>query len=360
MSLRFSEGKRKAALMKRKLGVGIIGLGRIFPRHLEDSIKQIPELELAAVCDKKISLAKTVGEKEHVPYYKDYHDLINDASVDIVAICTPNGLHYEMGAAVAKANKHCVMEKPLAIHYRDSVALVQAFKKGEGKLFPVLQVRFNPAVQVLKKYVSEGALGKILTASLTIRWTRPQKYFDESDWKGTLKMDGGTLLTQGIHYIDVMQYILGSARSLFGKLGKVAHIIETEDIANAIIDFKSGARANLEFTVCTYPHNLECSLTILGEKGTVKIGGVAMNSCEIWEVENTPKPQIPEGVSPNIYAEGMYVGSCPNHIAIYQNLVNNLVFKKPSVISAEDALESLRIIEGIKKSDGLKRQIILK
>lgn len=342
-----------------KLRVGIIGLGRIFPRHLEDSIKQLPELSLTAVCDINFALAKEIGKRENVSYYKNYQDLINDKNVDIVTICTPNGLHFEIGMAVAKANKHCVMEKPMAIHFKDSLKLVKAFEKSKGKLFPVLQVRFNPAVQVLKNHVLEGSLGKILTASLTIRWTRPQKYFDESDWKGTLKMDGGTLLTQGIHYIDIMQYILGPANSIFGRLGKVAHKIETEDIANALIDFKSGTRANLEFTVCTYPHNLECSLTVLGEKGTVKIGGVAMNECEIWEVSNTPKPIIREGITPNVYAGGMYVGSCPNHIAIYQNLINNLVYKKPSLINGEDALESLKIIEGIKKSDLQKKQIIL-
>lgn len=345
--------------MKKKLGVGIIGLGRIFPRHLDDSIKQIPELKLSAVCDKNVALAKRVGKRENVPYYEKYQDLIDDKAVDIVAICTPNGLHFEMGLAVAKANKHCIMEKPIAIYYKDSLKLVETFKKSRGKLFPVLQVRFNPAIQVLKKYVSEGAFGKILTASLIIRWTRPQEYFDKSDWKGTLNLDGGTLLTQGIHYVDIMQYILGPAQSLFGKLGRVARKIETEDIANAIVDFKSGARANIEFTVCTYPHNLECSLTVLGEKGTSKIGGVAMNDCEIWEVQNTPKPIIGQGIPPNVYADGMYVGSCPNHIAIYQNLVNHLVFNKPSVIKAEDALESLRIIEGIKKSDTLNKQIIL-
>lgn len=345
--------------MKKKLGVGIIGLGRIFPRHLEDSIKLIPQLSLAAVCDNNISLAEKIGKKEEIPYYQNYKDLIKDDLVDIVAVCVPNGLHYEMGMSVAKANKHCVMEKPIAIQYKDARSLIRAFNKSRGKLFPVLQVRFNPAVQMLKKYVDKKVLGKILTATLTIRWTRPQKYFDESPWKGSLKMDGGTLLTQGIHYIDIMQYILGPAKSLYGKLGKVAHIIETEDIAHAIIDFKSGTRANVEFTVCTYPHNLECSLTVLGEKGTVKIGGVAMNTCEIWEVQGIPKPEIDEGKTPNVYARGMYVGSCPNHIAIYQNLVNHLVFKKPSIITAEDALESLRIVEGIKKSSKLNKEITI-
>jgi len=342
-----------------KLGIGIIGLGRIFPRHYNDSIKQLPEVELVAVCDNKKEVAEKVGKSEKVSYYTDYYDLINDKKVDVVAVATPNGLHYEIGMAAAKANKHCIMEKPIAQNYHDAKKLVDAFIKSKGWLFPVLQVRYNPAVQTLRDAVHKGLLGNIFTASVVIRWTRPQEYFTESDWKGTRKMDGGTLLTQAIHYIDVMQYVLGPGKSVFGKLDRVAHSIEAEDIANAIIDLKSGTRVNLEFTVCTYPHNLECSLTVLGEKGTIKIGGTAMNKCELWEVKDTPMPYIPEGLTPNVYAGGMYVGSCPNHKSIYENMINVLVYKKPSFLKGEDALESLRIIDGIKKSSDEKKEITL-
>jgi len=343
----------------KKLGIGVIGLGRIFQRHYNDSIKQLAEVELVAVCDNKKEIAEKVGKEEKVKFYTDYHTLIADPKVDVVAIATPNGFHNEMGLAVAKAGKHCIMEKPISQNYGDAKKLVQAFNKSKGRLFPVLQVRYNPAVQTLRTAIQNNLLGKILTASVIIRWTRPQQYFDESDWKGTLKLDGGTLLTQAIHYVDIMQYILGPAKSLFGKLDRVAHTIEAEDIANAIIDLKSGTRVNLEFTVCTYPHNLECSLTVLGEKGTVKIGGTAMNKCELWEVKDTPMPFIPEGLNPNIYAGGMYVGSCPNHKSIYENMINVLVYKKNSFIKGDDALESLRIIDGIKKSSDEKREIML-
>lgn len=343
----------------KKLGIGIVGLGRIFPRHYIDSIKELPEVELVAVCDNKPQLAKKVGESEKVKYYTDYLDLINDKNVDVVAVTTPNGLHNEIGMAVAAAGKHCIMEKPISQTYPEAKKLVEAFNKSKGKLFPVLQVRYNPAVQTLRDAVRKGLLGKILTASVIIRWTRPQAYFDESDWKGTMKMDGGTLLTQAIHYVDVMQYVLGPGKSVFGKLDRVAHKIETEDIANAMIDLKSGARVNLEFTVCTYPHNLECSLTVLGDKGTVKIGGTAMNKCELWEVKDTPMPYIPEGLTPNVYAGGMYVGSCPNHKSIYQNMINVLVYGKESFLQGEDALESLRIIDAIKKSSEEKKEVIV-
>lgn len=344
--------------MKKKLGVGVIGLGRIFYNHL-NSIKQIDKLQLSAVCDINESLCEEIGRKEKVSYYCNYNDLINDKNVDIVSVCAPNYLHFDIGIAIAKKNKHCVMEKPIAKTYKDGKKLVAAFEKSKGLLFPVLQVRYNPAVQVLKKYAQNGFLGKILTASLIVRWSRPQEYFDKSLWRGTLKKDGGSLLSQAIHYIDAMQYILGTVKTVFGKIDRVFHKIETEDIANAVIDFESGARANFEFTICAYPHNLECSLTVLGETGSIKIGGLAMNKCELWEVKNTPKPPFSEGLAPNIYANGMYIGSCPNHKAIYQNLVDVLLNKKPCFIKASDALESLKIIDGIKKSSKVRREIII-
>lgn len=346
-------------MKNKKLGVGVIGIGRIYTRHVEDSIKQIPELELVAVCDSKEDIARKVSVKENIPYYTDYRDLIKDKNVDIVTVCTPNGFHYEMGMEAVKRGKHCVMEKPIAQNLSQASKLVEAFAKSKVSLFPVLQVRYNPTVQILREYVKKGALGKILTASVVIRWTRPQEYFDESDWKGTLSLDGGSLLTQAIHYIDVMQYILGPAKSVFGKLDRVAHDIEAEDIANAIIDLESGTRVNLEFTICTFPHNLECSLSVLGETGTVKIGGLAMNKCDLWEVKNAPRPDIPDGLSPNLYAGGLYAGSCPNHKSIYLNMLSVLANGQESFIKGEDALESLRIIDGIKKSSDLKKEINL-
>ena len=345
--------------MKKKLGIGIVGLGRIFPRHLDDAIKQLSELELVAVCDVRKKIVDQLAKKEKVKGYTDFKKLIDDPRVDVVSVCTPNIFHFPIGLYVAKKNKHCVMEKPVAMTYKESKKIVDAFQKSKGILFPVLQVRFNPSVQALYQAVKDNYLGKIFSASLIIRWTRPQAYFDKSVWKGTIKMDGGSLLTQGIHYIDVMQYVLGHAKSVFGKMSKAIHKIEVEDTAWAIVDFKSGARANIEFTINTYPHNLECSLTVLGEKGSIKIGGVAMDKIEIWEVANMPQPKINGGIQLNTTTFKIGVGSSPNHKAIYQNLVDVLIYEKKSFLKGTDTLESMRIIDGIKKSSKLKREINL-
>ena len=173
-------------------------------------------------------------------------------------------------------------------------------------------------------------------------------------------MCGGTLLTQGIHYLDVMHYVLGDVKSVFARTNTVGHKMDMEDVVHAIIDFESGALVNLEFTVCAYPHNLECSFTVLGKDGTIKIGGSAMNVCELWVVKDKPKPYIPEGLAPNQYAGGSYVVSCPNHYFVYSNLVNTLVYHKVSDVCGLDALESLRIIDAIMKSSKTGKTIHLK
>lgn len=342
---------------EQKLGVGIIGLGRIFPRHLEDSIKTIDELELAAVCDSDAKLAKKVGETEKVPYFTDYHQLIAHPDVDVVAIATPNGFHFEMALAVAKAGKDCVLEKPIAQNAVQAAKLVKAFEKSKGQLFPVLQVRYNPAVQTLKHFVDQGSLGELYLGALTIYWTRPQEYFDESSWKGSPDLDGGSLLTQSIHYIDVMQYILGMPTAAYGTLDTVKLKIKTEDTALVILEYSSKLKANIIFTIATYPHNLESSLTVLGETGSVKVGGLATNELEIWEVKNVPMPMVSKGVDPNVYAGGQYVGSCPNHRSIYENMVNVLVKKRPSFITAADAVNSIKIIDAIKKSAATGKKV---
>lgn len=342
---------------KKKLKVGVIGLGRIAPRHIDDSIEQLDELELAAVCDVVKKVADKVASEKHVKAYYDYKKLIDDPEIDLVAITTPNKFHYEIAAYAAKKNKDVILEKPIGQNFSQAKKLVELFDKSDATLFPVLQVRYNPAIQIVKDVLKKKALGKILSASVIIRWTRPQEYFDESSWKGTKDIDGGSLLTQAIHYVDITQYLLGDIKSVFAKVGTKKLKIENEDYANAILEFGNGITTNFEFTIYTYPHNLESSITILGEKGTIKIGGLAMNEIEIWEVENMPEPTVPESLTPNNYAGGMYVGSCPNHKSIYENVVNTLVYGKKSQLPGKEALPSLKIIDLIKESAKSKKEI---
>jgi UDP-N-acetyl-2-amino-2-deoxyglucuronate dehydrogenase len=172
-------------------------------------------------------------------------------------------------------------------------------------------------------------------------------------------MDGGSLLNQGIHYVDIMQWILGPVRSVFAKVDTVAHEIEVEDIVLATLHFENGAYATFEFTLCTYPNNVENSISILGTKGTIKIGGPALNKIEHWEVSETPLPLLAEGLAPNVYAGGMYQGSCPNHHRIYEDALNHLLEGRRGVVDPAEALKSIRIAEAIYESARTGKEVMI-
>jgi UDP-N-acetyl-2-amino-2-deoxyglucuronate dehydrogenase len=344
---------------KEKIKIGLIGCGRISVQHF-NSIEKIPEMELRAVCDIKTERAKKAAKKYKVDWYKDYRQLLKRDDIDLVSICTPNGLHVQMGIDTAHSGKDVVMEKPLGINLKEVDRLLNYFRKKNKKLFSVLQVRFNPPIQAVKKIIEEKKLGRINNAALVVRWARPQKYFDQDEWRGTKKLDGGTLLNQGIHYVDILQWLLGPVKSVFAKKDTLSHKIEIEDIVVAIFKFKNGGYATLEFTICTYPRNLECSISILGSKGTIKIDGLAANEIETWELENLPRPALSSGLIPNVYAGGLYQGSCPNHLFVYKNIVRFYQGDKAAFITdGEEARKSLEIVEAVYSSAQLKKEVFL-
>jgi len=340
--------------VSKKIRFGLIGCGQISSRHI-DSIKALKNAQLLAVCD----IIEQRAKQYRVDWTTDYHHLIKRNDLDVISVCAPNGLHAQMGIDIARAGKHCLMEKPLGLNLKEADHLIGAFKKSGKKLFAVKQVRFNPAVLALKNAVSAKKLGKINNAALVVRWYRPQEYYDNDAWRGTKKLDGGGLLNQGIHYIDVLQWILGPAVSVYAKTDTIGHKIEIEDIALAILKFKSGAYATVEFTLSTYPCNLECSLAVLGKQGTIKLGGPAMDSIEIWQVANCPKLAIKNGLAPNIYASGRYQGSCPNHIFVYQNIINHLRKGERILADGYEARKSLEIVQAIYRSAKQNREIKL-
>jgi len=338
----------------KKIRFGLIGCGQISSRHVA-SIKTSKNAQLAAVCDLNEQRAK----QYNVDWTTNYHNLIKRGDLDVISVCVPNGLHAQMGIDVAHANKHCLMEKPLGLNLQQADRLINAFKKSGKKLFAVKQVRFNPTVLALKDAVSAKKLGKINNAALVVRWCRPQEYYDNDAWRGTKKLDGGALLNQGIHYIDILQWILGPVISVYAKTDTIGHKIEIEDIALAILKFKSGAYATVEFTLSTYPRNLECSLSVLGKQGTIKLGGPAMDTIEIWQVANCPKPTIKNGLPPNVYVGGLYQGSCPNHIFVYQSIINYFLKNTKTFADGLEARKSLEIVEAVYRSAKQNKEIKL-
>ncbi|MCD4762213.1 Gfo/Idh/MocA family oxidoreductase [bacterium] len=334
---------------KKNLNFGLIGCGVISKTHFS-AISSLPNTKLVAVCDTDEGRAKTVGDEQGVEWYSDHKALLEREDVDVVAICTPHGTHAEIGIDAANAGKHALMEKPLTLNSEDAEKLLEAFKKNNKKIFSVIQVRYNPTILALKKIIDNNKLGKINNAALVVRWYRPDSYFVDDGWRGTLSQDGGLLFSQGIHYVDILRWLMGPVKSVYGKAMIAAHDIEMDDLVIANIEFANSAMATLEIGLCTYPKNLECSLIVMGKKGTVKIAGSALNEIAAWEVDGMPQPELEPCVKPNVYKGGQYQGSCPNHVFVYKDLINDLINGTSLCTDGEEAKKAMELSEAIYKS----------
>lgn len=333
----------------KKIKFALIGCGQISKQHLM-SISALPDAELVAVCDIKEDRVMEVVQKYKVEHYQNYKDLLDIDDVDVIIIATPHGIHAQMAIDAAVAGKHVLIEKPLATSLRDADRVLDAFKENKRKIYPVLQVRFNHALKYIKELIGDNKLGRIHHASMVVRWFRPQEYYDRSDWLGTESGEGALLLSQGIHYVDIIRWLMGPVKTVYADKNTIAHEIETDDISLGLFKFTSGAFGTLEVSMCTYPRNLECSLSIMGSKGTIVIGGTALNEIRFWEVEGVLMPQVAPGFAPNVYAGGLYQGSSPNHVYVYQELIKDLQGLPNNHISGYDARDTLEVVDAFYKS----------
>jgi len=265
------------------LRFGIIGCGRVAPRHAK-YITSLPGAKLVAVADIVDSRAEHYASEYSVDAYHDYHKLLDREDIDVVNICTPSGLHGSIGIEAARAGKHLIVEKPIALNTDDADALIAEAEAAGVKLCVVLQNRYNPPMQDAYEVVQNGALGKLLLGNATVRWFRPQEYY-EDDWHGTWAMDGGALMNQCIHHIDALQWLMGDVKSVQAYTATLAHEIEVEDVGVAILKFSSGALGTIEGSTITYPENLEGSVAIFGERGSIKVGGTALNRRVFWKID---------------------------------------------------------------------------
>jgi len=263
---------------------GIIGCGRIAPRHA-DSLMEIPGTELVQVCDVIENRARYFSEKYGVKYCLDYHELLANPEIDIINICTPSGLHASMAVDALKAGKHVIVEKPMAMSVADADWMISTAKEMNRKLCIVLQNRYNPPMQDFYHAVHDGKIGRVLLGSVTVRWYRPQEYYNDG-WHGTKAMDGGALMNQSIHHVDALQWLMGiPVESVFAYTATLAHQIEAEDVGVVTVRFTNGALATIEGSTVTYPQNLEASVSLFGEKGSLKVGGTALNRKIFWKIE---------------------------------------------------------------------------
>jgi UDP-N-acetyl-2-amino-2-deoxyglucuronate dehydrogenase len=310
---------------------------------------------VSGVCDSVGQRAREAGERLGVPWFTSIETMLRDAPSEIVTIATPSGLHTAHGILAARAGKHVVCEKPMAITLATADELVHASDDAGVKLFVVKQNRLNPPVQLLKRAMDKGRFGKIYLANTTVRWTRPQEYYDQAPWRGTWEFDGGAFMNQASHYVDLMQWLVGPVESVIAKTATLARKIEAEDTGVAVLRFRSGALGCIEVTMLTYPRNLEGSITILGEKGTAKIGGTAVNKVEHWEFKDAdPDDALVEASNTNptsVYGSG--------HVGYYRNVLAVLRGEAKADTDGRGGRKSLELILGIYQSALTGREVPL-
>lgn len=321
----------------------IIGCGRIAERHAENIIQHG---KLSAVCDIVKDKADSMGKAFGATAYYDIDDLLrHEPDIDIVVVCSPNGLHAEHAIKSLQHRKHVLCEKPLCITSNAAWHIVHTAHFCQRKIFVVKQNRYNEPVQLVKEYLDEGRLGRILSFQINCFWNRPQAYYN-GDWKGSRFLDGGVLYTQFSHFIDLLYWFLGDVATAksFIRYSGLRENLEVEDSGTAILRTEQGAIGTLNYTINSYNRNVEGSFAIFGERGSIKIGGQYLNTLEWFEVEGLPEPVLSRPAHPNQY--GFYQGSMSNHDKVYEDLVKSLR-GHGTLLEAKDAVKTIEIIERI-------------
>ena len=339
----------------KKVRLGLIGCGRISKNHFE-AISQIPEADFVAVSDILPDKADKAAAEYHIPaVYTDYHEMLAKEKLDLVSICSPSGMHPNMGIDVAKAKVNVLTEKPMAINIEAADRLIRACDENQVRLFVVKQNRLNSTMQLLKRAIDKNRFGRIYMAQANVFWTRPQAYYDAEKWRGTWEFDGGAYMNQASHYVDAIYWLLGNVDSVSAFTATMARKIEAEDTGSAILQFRSGIIASINVTMLTYPKNYEGSITIIGEKGIVKVGGVAVNKIEKWEFEDyDDDDRIAQDANyqpPNIYGFGLN--------PYYRNVVDVLLGKAVPSTDGRDGRKSVEIIQAIYLSAKTSKKISL-
>jgi UDP-N-acetyl-2-amino-2-deoxyglucuronate dehydrogenase len=323
---------------------GIIGCGRIAQRHAKHIHSKG---QLVAVCDIEKEKADALASTYNAKVYYSVDDMLNaEKDMDVVSVCSPNGLHAEHSIQALNAGFHVLCEKPMAISVKDCGRMIQAAERANKRLFAIKQNRFNPPVEAVKKLLDDGYLGKLYSIQLSCFWNRNADYYSNS-WKGTQQLDGGTLYTQFSHFIDLLYWMVGDVRNAKAYLSNYSHkgIIEFEDTGVVALEFENGVIGTINYTVNSFEKNMEGSLTLFGEKGTVKIGGQYLNELEYQSIAGYKIENLPEGNKANNY--GSYQGSMSNHDKVYDNLIDVLCNNATITTSSFEGLKTVEIIEKI-------------
>jgi UDP-N-acetyl-2-amino-2-deoxyglucuronate dehydrogenase len=340
------------------LNFALVGCGRIAKRHSELlGHSQIPGARLAAVVDIIDHKAMAVGERFHVPYYVDMHEMMRREAIDVVVVLTESGNHAKHVVELAPYGRHIVVEKPMALTLEGADAMIGACMRSGSRLFVVKQNRFNVPVVKTREALEKGRFGRMVLGTVRVRWCRHQAYYDQDPWRGTWAMDGGVLTNQASHHVDLLEWMMGSVDSVFARSSTALAKIEAEDTAAVVLKFKSGALGIIEATTAARPTDLEGSLSLLGEGGTVEIGGFAVNEMKVWQFV---QPQAGDETvmndysvnPPNVYGFG--------HQAYYNHVVDCLANNKPHIVDGLEGRKSLELINAIYESVETGREVSLR
>lgn len=323
----------------RKIRMAVVGCGRISKNHFGSIGKHSDQIELVAVCDTDPSVLKQHAEEYKVPGYRQLTEMLDKEDLDLVALCTPSGIHPDQAVEAAGHGVHVMSEKPMATRWNDGVRMVRACDEAGVRLFVVKQNRRNTTLQLLKRAVEEKRFGRIHMVHLNVFWTRPQDYYDQAKWRGTWEFDGGAFMNQASHYVDLLDWLIGPVEQVQAMMSTTREI-EVEDTGVLNVKWRNGALGSMSVTMLTYPKNLEGSITILGEKGTVRVGGLAVNDIQVWEFDEPREydKQIEEAnyETTSVYGFG--------HPLYYKNMVDVLRGEAEPETDGREGLKSLEVL----------------
>lgn len=349
--------KIKNPIIGRKIKIAIVGCGRISKNHINSILIHKNSAELVALCDPvdaNVNNALEIIKEQKLSkeslfcnpiIFNNYKDLLenirqNKIYIDLIVLATPSGFHASQVVSGSELGVHMCSEKPMATKWRDGKIMVEACKKANVNLFVVKQNRLNTTLQLLKKQIEQNKFGKIALVTINVFWQRPQSYYDQDEWRGTWELDGGCLMNQASHYVDLLDWLIGPIDTLDANTATIGRKIEVEDTATLNLKWKNGTLGTMAVTMLAYPKNIEGSITILGENGTAKIGGKAVNQIEIWEFKdsNLSDKEIEEASyqTSSVYGFG--------HPAYYKNMIDTLRGKATPLCSGEDGLKSLELL----------------
>ena len=304
-----------------KIQVALVGCGRISQKHFSAIKEHSSSIKLVAVCD-------------------SINEMLKLNKIDLLILCTPSWLHADQTVLAASYGIHVMTEKPMATRWQDGLRMVKACDEANVRLFVVKQNRMNSTLQVLKRAISEKRFGRIHMVHINVFWTRPQEYYDSAKWRGTWELDGGAFMNQASHYIDLIDWLVGPVDSIQAMTATRARDIEVEDTGVMNICWRSGALGSMSVTMLTYPKNYEGSITIIGDKGTVRVGGVAVNDIEMWEFEDDKDydDQIQNASynTTSVYGFG--------HPLYYKNMIDVMQGKAEPKTDGREGLKSLEVL----------------